>query len=46
MDIAERLDWVESDLLTWTPQPRHDDPVLLLYVHVADSVEAMVQRLH
>ena len=43
--VAERIDWVEGDLSTWTPQPAHFDLVLSLYVHVSDSVEAMVQRL-
>ena len=45
VDIAERIEWVESDLSTWTPQPEHYDLVVSLYVHVAGSVEAMVQRL-
>jgi SAM-dependent methyltransferase len=45
MDVAERIDWVEGDLSTWTPEPAHYDLALSLYVHVADSVEAMVQRL-
>ena len=44
-DVAERIDWVEGDLSTWTPQHAHFDLVLSLYVHVSDSVEAMVQRL-
>jgi SAM-dependent methyltransferase len=43
-DVAERIDWVEGDLSTWTPQPAQYDLVLSLYVH-ADSVDAMVQRL-
>ncbi len=45
VDVAERIDWVEGDLSTWTAQPAHYDLVVSLYVHVADSVEAMVQRL-
>lgn len=45
VDVAERIDWVEGDLSTWTPPPAHYDLVVSLYVHVADSVEAMVQRL-
>ncbi len=44
-DVAARINWVEGDLSTWTPRPVHFDLVLSLYVHVADSVEAMVQRL-
>jgi 2-polyprenyl-3-methyl-5-hydroxy-6-metoxy-1,4-benzoquinol methylase len=45
VDVAERIDWVEGDLSTWTPKPAHYDLVVSLYVHVADSVEGMVQRL-
>ena len=44
-EFAARIDWVEGDLATWTPQPDHYDLVLSLYVHVTGSVEAMVQRL-
>ena len=44
-DIAERIDWVEGDLGTWAPQPGHYDLVACLYVHVAGSVEEMVQRM-
>ena len=43
--IAERIDWVEGDLATWTPQPRHYDLVACLYVHVAGSVEELVRRM-
>ena len=45
MDIAERIDWVEGDLSTWAPQPGRYDLVVSLYVHVAGSVDATVQRL-
>ena len=45
VDVAARIDWVEGDLSTWTPQPEHYDLAFSLYVHVAGSVEAMVQRL-
>jgi SAM-dependent methyltransferase len=45
VDVAERIDWVEGDLSTWTPQPERYDLAFSLYVHVAGSVEAMVQRL-
>ena len=45
IDVAEHIDWVEGDLSTWMPQPLHYDLVFSLYVHVADSVEAMVRRL-
>ena len=44
-DIAGRIDWVEADLATWTPQPDAYDLVVCLYVHVAGSVEEMVQRM-
>jgi hypothetical protein len=43
--VAARIAWVEGDLSTWIPQAAHYDLVLSLYVHVADSVEARVQRL-
>ena len=45
VDVAERVDWVEGDLSTWTPRRAHYDLVVSLYVHVADSVEATVRRL-
>ena len=44
-DVAERIDWVEGDLATWTPQPAHFELVACLYVHVAGSVEEMVRRM-
>ena len=44
-EIAERIDWVEADLGTWTPQPARYDLVVSLYVHVAGSVTEMVQRM-
>ena len=43
--VAERIDWVEADLATWTPQRDAYDLVVCLYVHVAGSVEEMVQRV-
>ncbi len=43
--VAERIDWVEGDLANWTPQPGRYDLVACLYVHVAGSVEEMVQRM-
>jgi len=45
VDVAERIDWLERDLATWTAEPRHYDLVVCLYVHVASSVEAMVGRM-
>ena len=44
-DVAERIDWVEGDLTTWTPQPGRYDLVACLYVHMAGSVEEMVRRM-
>jgi SAM-dependent methyltransferase len=44
-DIAERVDWVEADLASWTPQPGHYDLVACMYVHVAGSVQEMVRRM-
>lgn len=44
-DVAERVDWVEGDLATWTPQAGRYDLVACLYVHVAGSVEEMVRRM-
>ena len=44
-DVAERIEWVEADLGTWTPPPGRYDLVSCLYVHVAGSVVEMVQRL-
>jgi 2-polyprenyl-3-methyl-5-hydroxy-6-metoxy-1,4-benzoquinol methylase len=43
--IADRIDWIEGDLATWTPEPEHYDLVVCLYVHVAGSVEEMVVRM-
>jgi SAM-dependent methyltransferase len=44
-DVAGRIDWVEADLAAWTPQPEAYDLVVCLYVHAAQSVEELVQRL-
>jgi len=44
-DVAKRIAWVEADLATWTPQRDEYDLVACLYVHVAGSVEEMVQRM-
>jgi SAM-dependent methyltransferase len=44
-DVADRIDWVEADLATWTPRGEAYDLVVSLYVHVDGSVEEMVQRL-
>lgn len=45
MDIAERVDWIEADLASWTPPPDHYDLVACLYVHVAGSMPEMVRRM-
>jgi len=44
-DVAGRIDWVAGDLANWTPEQDGYDLVVCLYVHVAGSVEEMVQRL-
>jgi SAM-dependent methyltransferase len=44
-DVAERIEWVEGDLATWTPPPHAFDLVGCLYVHVAGSVPELVSRL-
>ena len=44
-DVAGRIDWVEADLATWSPPRDGYDLVLCLYVHVAGSVDEMVQRM-
>lgn len=44
-DIANRIDWVEADLATWTPTAAHFHLVVSLYVHIPGSIEDMVQRM-
>ena len=44
-DISERITWVEGDLAVWAPARDDFDLVVCLYVHVAGSVEGMVQRM-
>ncbi len=44
-DVAKRVEWVEADLGTWAPERDAYDLVVCLYVHVAGSVEEMVQRM-
>src|SRR5450631_2706613 len=43
--VAERIEWVQGDLGTWTPPPGRYALVRCLYVHVAGSVVEMVRRL-
>src|SRR5215218_9022820 len=38
-DVAGRIDWVEADLATWTPQRDAYELVVCQYVHVAGPVE-------
>jgi 2-polyprenyl-3-methyl-5-hydroxy-6-metoxy-1,4-benzoquinol methylase len=44
-ELAARIDWIEGDLATWTPDPARYDLVVCLYVHVAGSVADMVRRM-
>jgi SAM-dependent methyltransferase len=44
-DVAERIDWVEGDLGTWTPPAGQFDLVSCLYMHVDGSVAELVTRL-
>jgi len=44
-DIAERIDWIESDLSAWTAEPGRYELVVCLYVHVVGPVEEMVKRM-
>ena len=44
-DIARRIDWVEADLAAWIPARDAFDLVACLYVHVAGSVEELIERL-
>lgn len=43
--VAARIDWVEGDLGSWTPEAGRFDLVSCLYVHVAGSVGELVSRL-
>lgn len=44
-EIAARIDWIESDLATWTPEPARYGLVVCLYVHVAGSVDDRVRQM-
>jgi 2-polyprenyl-3-methyl-5-hydroxy-6-metoxy-1,4-benzoquinol methylase len=44
-DVAERIDWFQADLGTWAPERDGYGLVVCLYVHVAGSVEEMVERM-
>ncbi len=43
--VAERVEWVEADLGTWSPTPDAYELVVCLYLHVAGPVEEMVRRM-
>jgi SAM-dependent methyltransferase len=45
VDIADRTEWIESDLAAWVPPTGRYDLVVSLYVHVAGSVGEMVDLL-
>src|SRR5262245_34676870 len=38
-EVAKRIDWIEGDLATWTPEPGSSDLVVCLYVHITGTVE-------
>lgn len=44
-EVADRIEWLEADMMTWSPPVEHFDLVLCLYMHIAGSVEATVSRL-
>ncbi len=44
-DLAGRIDWIEADLGTWTPEPGRYDLVASSYVHIAGSVGEMVRGM-
>jgi 2-polyprenyl-3-methyl-5-hydroxy-6-metoxy-1,4-benzoquinol methylase len=44
-DVAERIDWIESDLAAWSVEPGHYDLVVCLYVHISGSVEDRVRQM-
>lgn len=44
-EVAERIEWIEGDLTTFSPEPERYDLVICLYVHVAGPVEEMLGRM-
>jgi SAM-dependent methyltransferase len=44
-DLAQRIEWVEGDLTTWSPPPERFDLVLCLYVHAARGAADLVRRM-
>lgn len=45
VEPTARIDWVEADLTTWTPERGAYDLVASVYVHIAGSIEEFVRRL-
>ena len=45
LDLANRIDWTEADLSTWTPPAEQFDLVSTHYVHLAGSLEDLFRRL-
>ena len=43
--LAARIEWIEADLGTWTPEPSRYDLVASIYVHIQGPVEEAVGRL-
>lgn len=44
-EVAERIDWIEADMMSWSPPVEKFDLVLCLYMHIAGSVDEVVRRL-
>lgn len=44
-EVAERVEWIEADMMSWSPPTEKFDLVLCLYMHIAGSVEEVVRRL-
>lgn len=43
--IADRIDWIEGDLVNWVPEAESYALVACLYLHVPGSVEEMIMRM-
>jgi len=44
-EIAERIEWLEGDLATWSAEAARYDLVVCLYVHVSGTVDGFVRRM-
>jgi 2-polyprenyl-3-methyl-5-hydroxy-6-metoxy-1,4-benzoquinol methylase len=44
-EVAGRIDWLQADLASWAPRGDAYELAVCLYVHVAGSVEEMVERM-